>query len=72
MGFSAALSLAEEKRNEHDSCIGDLFPYFSCEVEFAQDRIRRDWPACVDRTYGTEELKRMIAAYQGRASDFLR
>ena len=47
--------------------IGDLFPYFSCEVEFAQDRIRRDWPACADWTYGTEELKRMIAAYQRRA-----
>ena len=44
--------------------IGDLFPYFACEVEFAQDRIRRDWPACANRTYGTEELKRMVAAYQ--------
>lgn len=48
--------------------IGDLFPYFSCDVEFAQDRIRRDWPACEGRTYGMEELKRMIGAYCAAAN----
>ena len=67
-GIAAGPGVADETAEGRmfSRFIGDLFPYFSCEVEFAQDRIRRDWPACAGRTYGTEELKRMIAAYQGK------
>lgn len=43
--------------------VGDLYPYFSSDITFHQEKIRRDWPECSNRTYGPDDLRVMAKAY---------
>ena len=61
VGDNAPRGTPEEKL--FSKFIGDLFPYFSCEVIFDQANIRRDWPECEKWTYGAENLKEMVRSY---------
>lgn len=61
IGMGRECKTAEEKM--FTKWVGDLFPYFSSDLNFDQTMIFRDVPASKSWGYGYEDLRMMIWAY---------